>query len=314
MIDVLNVVAPIFLLICFGFLSVKLRLLSTQDYPTLSTFVMSISFPCLLVTKLSELDFSQAFRWDIFAIYTICSLVLAFIAIMFFECVLSRDKPLARLQGGMGVSWSMSGFIGYPVLILAFDDPPMIAFSTAIIVENLILMPIVILLMEQSSFREEGLNWRRASLSIGKRITLNPIMISIFSAVVLSSWDIQLPAPLFDAMALMGTSAAPLAVFAIGVALVGKNVQGNITDIAWTSVGKLIIHPALIALTCFMIVDEFRDPIVLAIILLSASPMPSMYSIFGMKYGFSAITASTLTVATFFSLLTISGWILILGI
>ena len=314
MVNVLGVIAPIFILICFGFLSVKIKLLSTQDYPALSTFVMSISFPCLLITKLSTLDFSQAFRWDIFSIYTFCSLALAFTAISFFEHVLDRAKGQARLQGGMGVPWSMSGFIGYPVLILAFDNPPMIAFSTAIIVENLILMPIVIFLMEQSSLRQEGLNWRRVGLSICKRIVLNPIMISIFSAIVLSTWDIQLPAPLFDAMALMGTSAAPLAVFAIGVALVGKNVQGNITDIAWTSVGKLIIHPALIALTCFMIVDEFRDPIVLAIILLSASPMPSMYSIFGMKYGLSSVTASTLTVATFISLLTISGWILILGI
>ena len=314
MFEVLGVVAPIFILICFGFLSVKINLLSVQDYPTLSAFVMGVSFPCLLVTKLSELEFSQAFPWDIFAIYTICSLVIAFLAIACFERILGRDKPQARLQGGMGVPWSMSGFIGYPVLILAFDNPPMIAFSTAIIIENLILMPIVILLMEQSGFSQEGLNLRHVGLSIGKRIVLNPIMISIFSAIVLSTLGIQLPAPLFDAMALMGTSAAPLAVFAIGVALVGKNVQGDITDIAWTSFGKLIIHPALIALTCLIIVDDFRDPIVLASILLAASPMPSMYSIFGMKYGFSAVTASTLIVTTFFSLLTISGWILILGI
>jgi hypothetical protein len=33
-----------------------------------------------------------------------------------------------------------------------------------------------------------------------------------------------------------------------------------------------------------------------------------------MKYGFPAVTASSLTVATFLSLFTISGWILILGI
>jgi len=314
MFEVLGVVAPIFILICFGFLSVKTGLLSVQDYPTLSAFVMGVSFPCLLVTKLSELDFSQAFRWDIFAIYTTCSLVLAFFAILFFERILGRNKSQAILQGAMGVPWSMSGFIGYPVLILAFDDPPMIAFSTAIIIENLILMPIVILLMEQSSFSHDGLSWRRVGLSVGKRIVLNPIMISIFIAIVLSTWNVQLPTPMFDAMALMGTSAAPLAVFAIGVALVGKSVRGDVADIAWTSFGKLIFHPALMALACFILVDDFRQPIVLASVLLAASPMPSMYSIFGMKYGFPAVTTSSLTMATFLSLFTISGWILILGI
>jgi malonate transporter len=98
------------------------------------------------------------------------------------------------------------------------------------------------------------------------------------------------------------------------VALVGKSVRGDVADIAWTSFGKLIFHPALIALACFILVDDFRQPIVLASVLLAASPMPSMYSIFGMKYGFPAVTTSSLTMATFLSLFTISGWILILGI
>ena len=314
MLDVVSIVAPIFILICFGYLSVKRGLLASSDYPVLSSFVMGISFPCLLITKLSQLDFYQAFRVDLFIIYTVCSLILATVAIWFFKHVLKRDDAQARLQGGMGVPWSMSGFIGYPVLILAFENPPMIAFSSAIIIENLILMPLVILLMEQSALRQEGLNWNRIGLSIAKRIVMNPIMISIFAAIILSSTGISLPQPLFDAMSLMGASAAPLAVFSIGVALVGKTIHGDMADIAWTAAGKLVLHPLIITVACLIFITNFDDPVVLASILLAASPMPSMYSIFGMKYGYPAVTASSLTVATFLSLFTISGWILVLGI
>ena len=67
--DLIEILAPIFVLIILGFLSVKLRFLSSDDYPVLSSFVMKVAFPCLLLTKLSVLDLSMHFRWDILIIF-----------------------------------------------------------------------------------------------------------------------------------------------------------------------------------------------------------------------------------------------------
>ena len=77
---------------------------------------MKVSFPCLLLTKLSVIDLSQHFRWDILLIFAICSLLLAAGSIQFFRRILGRQDTLAVLQGGIGVSLSNNGFIGYPVL------------------------------------------------------------------------------------------------------------------------------------------------------------------------------------------------------
>ena len=86
------------------------------------------------------------------------------------------------------------------------------------------------------------------------------------------------------------------------------------TDIAWTGLGKLILHPTLVAISCFLFVDNFNDPDIYAVILLASSPMASLYPIFGANYGAPNLTASTLSATTFLSLFTISGWILFLGI
>ena len=88
----------------------------------------------------------------------------------------------------------------------------------------------------------------------------------------------------------------------------------EVTDIAWTGLGKLILRLTLEAISCFLFVDSFNDPDIYAVTLLDSSPMASLYPGFGANYGESNLTASTLNTTTFLSLFTIGGWILFLGI
>ena len=88
----------------------------------------------------------------------------------------------------------------------------------------------------------------------------------------------------------------------------------EVTDIAWTGLGKLILRLTLVAISCFLFVDNFNDPDIYAVTLLDSSLMASLYPVFGANYGASNLTASTLNTTTFLSLFTIDGWILFLGI
>ena len=313
MLDVLGVMVPIFLLISLGFLSIQLRWLSSEDYLSLTSFVMKISFPCLLLTKLSVVDLTQHFRGDILLIFGICSLFLALGSIQFFRRILGREDPQATLQGGMGVSLSNNGFIGYPVLFLVFASPPMTTYATVLLVENLVMLPLIIFLLNRASASGQTAEGRN-KMAIIQPIATNPILIAVIAGMVVSLMPINLPEPLILSLSLLGTAAAPLALFAIGMALVRLPSIEEVTDIAWTGLGKLILHPALVAISCFLFVDNFNDPDIYAVILLASSPMASLYPIFGANYGAPDLTASTLSATTFLSLFTISGWILFLGI
>ena len=314
MIELFNVITPIFLLIFLGFISIRLKLLARADYSSLTSFVMKVSFPCLLLTKLSVIDLSQHFRWDILLIFAICSLLLAAGSIQFFRRILGRQDTLAVLQGGIGVSLSNNGFIGYPVLFLAFASPPMTTYATVLLVENLIMIPLIILLLNRSKPAEIDLSKGQYTDEIIHQLAKNPILIAVMAGLVISLMSIDLPESLSLPLSLLGTAAAPLALFTIGMALVGIPSIADMTDIAWTSVGKLILHPTLVAASCVLFVDNFHDPDVYAVILLASSPMASLYPVFGAKYGSPNLTASCLTATTLLSLITISGWILILGI
>lgn len=313
MFEVMGVVAPIFLLISLGFLSIWLGWLSTEDYSSLTSFVMKISFPCLLLTKLSAIDLTQHFRADILLIFGICSICLAVGSIQFFRRILGREDTLAALQGGIGVSLSNNGFIGYPVLFMAFASPPMTTYATVLLVENLIMLPLIIFLLDRASPS------RQAAISQNKvvvisQLVVNPILIAVIAGMLISVMQINIPEHVTLALSLLGTAAAPLALFAIGMALVKVPSIKETTDIAWTSLGKLVLHPALVAISCFLFVDNFHDPDIYAVILLASSPMASLYPVFGASYGAPNLTASTLTTTTFLSLFTISCWIAFLGI
>ncbi len=274
---------------------------------------MKISFPCLLLTKLSSIDLTQHFRGDILLIFGICSICLAVGSIQFFRRILGREDTLATLQGGIGVSLSNNGFIGYPVLFMAFASPPMTTYATVLLVENLIMLPLIIFLLDRVSPS------RQASISQNKivviaQIVVNPILIAVIAGMLISAMQINIPEHVTLSLSLLGTAAAPLALFAIGMALVKVPSIQEITDIAWTSLGKLVLHPALVAISCFLFVDNFHDPDIYAVILLASSPMASLYPVFGANYGAPSLTASTLTTTTFLSLFTISCWIAFLGI
>ncbi len=313
MIELLNVVTPIFLLIFLGFLSIKLKLLSRGDYSSLTSFVMKISFPCLLLTKLSVIDVTQHFRWDILLIFGICSVCLAAGSIQFFRRILGRQNTMAVLQGGIGVSLSNNGFIGYPVLFMAFATPPMTTYATVLLVENLIMIPLILFLINRASQKMEVVKGQ-CTTAIISQLAMNPILIAVIAGALISLMPINLPKYVSSPLSLLGTAAAPLALFSIGMALVGMPTTKDMTDIAWTSFGKLILHPALVAVSCILFVDNFHDPDIYAVILLASSPMASLYPVFGANYGAPNLTANTLTTTTFLSLFTISGWILILGI
>ena len=312
MIELFNVITPIFLLIFLGFISIRLKLLDRADYSSLTSFVMKVSFPCLLLTKLSVIDLAQHFRGDILLIFGICSVCLAAGSIQFFRRILGRKDPHATLQGGMGVSLSNNGFIGYPVLFVVFASPPMTTYATVLLVENLVMLPLIIFLLNRAS--ASGQNLGRNKTAIIRPLAANPILMAVIAGMLVSLMQIKLPEQLILSLSLLGTAAAPLALFAIGMALVRLPSIEEVTDFAWTGFGKLILHPTLVAISCFLFVDNFNDPDIYAVILLASSPMASLYPVFGANYGTPDLTASTLSATTFLSLFTISGWILFLGI
>ena len=110
----------------------------------------------------------------------------------------------------------------------------MTTYATVLLVENLIMLPLIIFLLDRaSSSRQETIGQNK--VVVISQLVVNPILIAVIAGMLISYLQINIPEHVTLPLSLLGTAAAPLALFAIGMALVKVPSIKETTDIAWTS-------------------------------------------------------------------------------
>jgi hypothetical protein len=214
----------------------------------------------------------------------------------------------------MGMSIPNSMFVGFPVLSLSLgaSDVASLSLMMAVLVENILILPLVLVLLE-SSLGQKG-STATVIRTVLVRIVKNPLIISIAVGVTLSLLAISLPKPIMQSLDLLTKISAGLALLFIGAALANIKPQAKQpwADISIVVLGKLMLHPALVAL-CVFLLPDFNPSFQQAVIIVAAAPMMSIYPILGERYGFRDFCASTLFITTLLSFLSMSVVLLLVG-
>lgn len=310
---IFNITAPIFLIIFTGFIVVRVGLISQGALPGMSKFVLFIALPSLIFSKLSIMPISELLDLDYIISYTTGSLGVLICGILVSRYLLKSSATFSAVKG-LGCVIPNSAFIGLPVMLQFFDSVPTQAFAMVMLVENIILFPVAIALIESASAKE--LSGRSLSfgmmLSIGKRVLKNPIIQSVIYAVTFSLFGWRLPEFAEQGLSLLGAGSAPVALIIIGGALVGVSIRSNITGIAVVSGFKLLIHPLIVGLMVVFVFPSMATEMKQAVVLFAASPMLSVYPIIGGQYGYQAFCSGTLLVGTILSFFSVSAILAIL--
>ena len=194
------------------------------------------------------------------------------------------------------MSFSNSGFIGYPIALQVLGPPAAIALTLCVMIETLVMMPLVLVLGDSANNNGQGrLQVFGKAL---KNLCKTPIIIAIFAGLCLSLTGIELPAPALKAIDMLAMSSGPVALFVIGAGLVGLKIRGMRVDMARIVTGKLILP---------------MEPVLqIAAVSFACSPMLSIYAVFGQRYGHEGLCAASLMIATSLSFITISTalWLL----
>ncbi|GAB3483273.1 AEC family transporter [Marinomonas epiphytica] len=306
---VFNITAPIFLLILLGFISVRFSLLSSEALPLLSRFVIYLSLPSLIFTKLSSLDFKQLVNGEFVFVYAFGALLSFFLTTVIcrFSFAINWSKAGVR---GVGGSMCNSAFIGLPILIQSFEHPPTQAFAMALMVENIILLPIFLIFIESTNRDlHESSNYWHIMKTVGGRISSNPLLLSVGSGVLFSLFGWHLPSFMERGLSILGGAASPTALIIIGGALVGVSIRGELKQIFSVAALKLLVFP-VIAMGLLLLTPDLHDDLKLAVIILAAMPMFTSYPIIFGEYGERAFCASSLLVTTVLSFFTLSALLL----
>jgi len=302
--DVLSLTAPIFILIAIGYLAVRTRLMPQEAVPGLGRFVLYFSLPALIFSTLSRMSFDAVIVPGYLLVYGSASVIMLLGGIAFQRWVLRDTLTQSGVQA-MGMAISNSAFIGYPLLLQVFDSPPTQAFAMSIIVENILILPLALVIIEYASGRSDGARLGSLWRPVFARVLRNPLILAIAAGMLVSAFSPTLPPSLLQSLDMLARASAAVALFSIGGSLVGNPLQGERRSIATVVVGKLLFHPLLVLLLVSLWPD-FDPQLKLAMILMAAMPMFSVFPIIGSNYGLGKVCASILLLATALSFFTLT--------
>lgn len=308
MLAILAITGPIFILIAVGFAAVRLRVLATTDMRALGVFVINFALPALLFTAMSAGSVTQTLRVDLLLPYALGSLAVVGLVVAIAMTVLRRKLQMAAALA-MGMSVSNSAFIGFPIAQQLSPATASAALAVYAMVEALIMFPLLMALAELGGGGGRlPVVLRGIALSLAK----NPMILAILAGVVLSVLGFKLPLPAARAVELLGSTAAPVALFYIGGTLAGLKVKIAAGDIGLIVAGKLLLHPLLVYLA-FLALPLDGAALQTAAVLNACMPMMSIYPILAQKYGQEGLCAAALVATTVTSFFTISGFLWLSG-
>lgn len=301
MLTVLSIITPIFAIIAMGFLAIRSEFLPRDVLPALAKLVLYFLLPALSFATVARMNFSEVIVMDYILVYAGGALVAQLTMVLLYRLWLKNSLSQSAIRA-LGSTMPNTMFVGLPVFIQAFDSPPLNALAMSVMVENILILPLALLLAESGT--ANGGRMRDVAIQVLKRVASNPIIVSIVCGLLVSALGISLPEFVNRTLTILGNGAASVALFVIGGSLVGNSVRSDLRDIGMVASGKLILHPLMVCALVLLLPDFDRN-LQLAAILFAAMPMFSIYPIIGGNYGLRNFCASALlgtTVAAFFTL------------
>jgi malonate transporter len=306
-IAVLSITAPIFAVIALGYGCLRWRLFRPQDLPVLSTFVVNIALPALLFNAVASVGLGELIDPGYLVAYAAGSLAVLGGAYLWFRTI---GYTLARsAAAAMGTSLSNTGYVGYPILLLAYPQVAQKVLALNVSVENFVVFPVAMILMALDQPRGDR-GAARQAVAIVASVMRRPMVLGFLAGLAWTVSSVPVPAVVLRIASILGSATAPIALFYIGGSLAGLSLTGHRMAALQIVLGKLVGHPALVALAAaamptlgIAIEPDLRGPIVLV----ASVPMMGIYAILAGEKGHQGMASLALLGATCLSFFTVSG-------
>lgn len=300
----LNILFPIFAIILAGTLCGRFRLLGSQAGVGINQYVYWVALPALLFKAMAVVDIDQILDPAFFGAYVggqaITMAIAMAVGVWFFRNSLAQSGI-----NGMNSIYGNTGFLGIPLAFAAFGDAATVPTIITVVVNTAVVVAVAIIIIELSLNRGAGIS--RVLMDVGKALCKNPMLISPALGLL---WALQ-PEPLPEAvlrfLELLGSSAGPCALFAIGLFLVGKPVTDGLPEVSAIVFIKLLVHPAITWILAVWLFD--MPPLWVAVaVIMAAMPTGAGSFVLAQQYQLQVQrTSSVILISTLLSVLSIFG-------
>jgi predicted permease len=302
----INAILPIFLLIVMGYTMRHYQLMSEAFWNDAEKLVYYVLFPAMLVSKMSVADLS-----DTDAIPLISALCLGMAIIGLITLLI---KPLLKVENPSfsSVFQGTTRFNTFICLSLAENLFGNSGLITAVII-TAILIPalnfLVVIVLHRYGTRHGPANF----MAVLKQIIKNPLIIGCVVGIGLNLSNFHLPSPVQITISLMGSTALPIGLMAVGAALIVKDLKSVLRPLLTASALKLLIYPVI----AFGITVAFgfdRQTQIIILIFAASPTAPASYILAKNMGGAHSLMSRIITFQTIFSSLSFFVLFWILGI
>ena len=309
MIQIFNIVAPVFLILGFGYAAAALKLISEAAVDGLIRFVTYFAVTCLLFRATATLDIANSLKLDVLASYYVPAFICFTVGILVARKIF-KQRPGESIAAGFTTLFANSIFLGIPVAQRAYGDAANPTIFALISLHAATMYGLGVISMEVSA--RDGAGAFAALKKVVRSLSRNPLVIAVALGFVYNLSGIPIPAAADDALQLMAAAALPAGMFAVGATLNRYAISESLGAASAMVALKLILHP-LLAMLFAVVLFDLTEIEAKTLIIMAAVPGGLNIYLFAVLYDRNKdLAASALLLGTVFSILSLPVWLLIL--
>ncbi|MEL7274097.1 MAG: AEC family transporter [Pseudomonadota bacterium] len=310
--SIINIIAPVFVLIALGYVTARFKFLPDAAGDGLAQFVVKLAVPVLLMRSIATAQLGDVNPWGFLLAYGITVLVAWAMAGAVIVSVFKRGWR-ASVIAGVAASFSNLVLLGIPLIERAFGEPGLQILFFLISFHLPFMMTLSTFLMEHA-VRADGVEQtplRPLSIAktLARNLAVNPIIIGIAAGLL---WRFSglpyggLPGDVIDALA---RTTGPLALFSLGMGLIKYGIKGNLAPAFALAALSLIVMPG----TIYGLGTTVLDLPVLWLqvaVLAAACPTGMNAYLFATYFNIAqGLATNTIVIATLGSIITLPLWL-----
>lgn len=307
---VFDVVLPVFAILAAGWAAGRFGPFPPMATKVLNDFVYWVALPVLIfkamatapVAAVFDLPFLAAYSAGVFGVFALTYIV----GLLVFQA-----RPAALALQTMCAIFANTGYMGVPLLPVAFG-PEALLPAIILTVYNAAFMVALFVVLIELDLRASDRPLKVVA-GVLKAVLLNPLVLSTIVGLGWSAAGLGLPTPVRTFCDLIGATAGPTALFAMGLFLVGKPLRAGLGEVSWLVFLKLLVMPALVAWLALgpLALDPLQAN---AAILGAALPTGSLVFVLAYRYRlYVERSTSVILISTVLSGVTLAVLLLLLG-
>lgn len=305
MIHVAGLAFPFFGLIVLGFLAGRFWRRDENAIAWLNIFAIYFALPALFFQLISRTPVEELANGRFVATTMLATLIVFFVGFA-FVMISRRAQTMAEatIQGLVG-GYGNIGYMGPPLALVALGPPAAVPAALIFCFDIALVFTLTPLMMAIAGRGGEPLG--RTLLRIPARVLLHPFIAASILGVLAAALKFEPPEPLERMIAALAASAAPAALFALGVTVALRPLERVPGELSVLIGIKLLLHPA-IALALLNLTGDF-DPVWIGtgVLMASLPPAATIYVLAVQYRSYVLRGSSAILLGTAASVVTVTG-------